>query len=124
MQATHTNPNHLHLHLRRKCNPGALVVTQSLTFKDAASVEAFKAAFSTLADDCFSKVLDCLSFELSVDAADPLKVLIYERHSRKGHFKDRHDILKALGLDKAEAGVLESLTRTFIESDLGHMERW
>ena len=51
-------------------------------------------------------MIDCLSFELSVDTSDALSVLIYERHSRQGHFKDRHDILKALDLDKEKAGVI------------------
>ncbi|GMH61614.1 hypothetical protein TL16_g03294 [Triparma laevis f. inornata] len=101
-----------------------MVATQLLKFKDVASLESFKTKFQRLANDCFANVIDCLSFELSVDTSDALSVLIYERHSRQGHFKDRHDILKALDLDKEKAGVIESSTRTFVESDLGHMERW
>ena len=108
----------------RKCNTSSLIILHRLTFKSPENVEVFKAAWGKLADACFQNVEDCLSFELSTSTESDLSLLVFERHARQGHFQNKHDVLAALSLDREKAGVESYELETFLESDLGHMERW
>ena len=108
----------------KKCNPKALVVTHTLIFIDNSKLTVFLASFKKLAEDCYTNVNSCLSFELSTSTANPLKVLVYERHERAGTFKSDHDILLTLDFDRSKCGVESYDICSWLESDIGHMERW
>jgi hypothetical protein len=117
----------------RKCNTSCFIVIQRIVFADAASAAAFRKAWRTLADHCYRDAPHCLSFEL-LNAAPPeggaagasLEVAIFERYvgRRTNSFARQHDVVAALGLTAAECRVVSAESSSYIESDLGHMERW
>ena len=81
--------------------------------------------FTKLAEDCYKNVFSCLSFELSFSKENGSEILIFERHERSdGYFKNGHDILLALGIDRETSGVENYEIYSWVESDIGHMERW
>lgn len=108
----------------KKCNKGCLIIVHSLKFKDEEAVKAFQDLWAPLAAACYDNMSDVLSCELSVDTKTGLDVIVFERHVRAGHFRDDHNLLGALGVDKTSANVISYTKQEYTESDLGHMERW
>ena len=106
----------------KKCNLSCLIVIHTLTFPDQAALVAFMGKWKELADDCFSGVPDCLSCELSIATADNLTCIVFERFARSGHFQNKHNLLDALKIDAKET--IGYRQETYVESDLGFMERW
>jgi len=108
----------------KKCNKGCQIILHTLMFTDGVAVNNFKGKWAPLAAACFQNMDDVLSCELSVHASNGLEVIIFERHVRVGHFQNQHDVLEALGVEREKEGIRSYTKSEYIESDLGHMERW